>query len=38
MSENQDPSGCWAVVILITMLAMSFGLGVLMTVVAGKVW
>ena len=38
MNENQDPSGCWAIIILIAMLAMSFGLGVLMTFVAGKVW
>lgn len=38
MNETDNSSGCWAVVILITMLAMSFGLGVLMTIVAGKVW
>lgn len=38
MSESQDSAGCWSVLILIAMLAMSFGLGVLATVVAYKAW
>jgi len=38
VNETEDSSGCWPVLILMAMLIMSFGLGVLMTVVSYEVW